>query len=368
MSSSSWIYNARRYNFPLPQKYQTLIAQFNAKVTDDVNDEGGEELQTRAEGCIGRSYIKFCDAELTRLDNSLTADILATIQSCPIFEPDNDKCKLLVEFDNTGGTILDYSGYGHNAHVHGVPRMWWGTRYGYGPLSLETIFDGRTNYGEIDDHSDLSFDNVDFTLMFRFLPFDLEMSSVHKQVVICKKDPTDKITNNIWFAFELGPDGSATFNMSLSSVDKYSITIPADTIEATAYADVTPDTPRYDIVVTFTFITRELIVYINNLAFTTVSNTIPSDAIIPNYEGYDLQVGRHTALVDPPVTLPQIEDVDPIRLFSKLYFGTFQQLKFWKGKALTAQEVTNHYTNKLTISDIPFGEVAIPNGSMILTT
>jgi hypothetical protein len=365
MSSSSWIYNARRFNFPLPQKLQALIAQFNAKVTDDINDEGGEELQTRSEGGIGRSYIKFCDTELTRLDDSLTSTLLPTIQSCPTFEPDNDQCKLMVEFDNTGGTILDYSGFGHHAHVHGVPRMWWGTRYGYGPLSLETIFDGRTNYGEIYDHSDLSFDNTDFTLMFRFLPFDLNMSAVHKQVVISKKDPSGP---EIWFAFELGADGSATFNLSLSSVDKYSITIPASTIAAVAYADVTPDTPRYDVVITFSFITRVLTLYLNNVAYTNVTNSIPSTSMIPDYTGYDLQIGRFTELVGRPVTLPQIEDVDPIRLFSKLYFGTFQQLKFWKGKALTSTEVSNHYTNKLTISDVPFGEVAIPNGSMILVT
>lgn len=363
MSSSSWIYNARRFNFSLPQKLQALISQFNAKVTDDVTQEGGEELQTRSEGGIGRSYLKFCDTELVRLDNSLTSDILATIQSAPTLEPDNDKCKVWVECDNTGGTLLDYSGFSHPAHIYGVSRMWWGIRYGYGPLSLETIFDGRTNYGAIHDHPDLSFDNTDFTIMFRFLPFDLTISSVHKQVVISKKDPT---APDIWFAFEIGVDGSATFNLSLSSIDKYSISIPAGTITETAYADVTPDTPRFDVVITFEFITRTLIVYINNLAFTTVSNTIPTDANIPDYEGYDLQIGRYTALVGKPVTLPAYEDVDPIRLFSKLYFGTFQQLKFWRGKALTADEVAHHYTNKVTISDIPFGEVAIPNGSMVL--
>jgi len=365
MSSASWIYNTRRLNFPLPQKIQALIAQFNAKVTDDITDEGGEELQTRSEGGIGRSYIKFCDADLTRLDDSLTSTVLTTIQSCPAFEPDFDQCKLLVEFDNTGGTVLDYSGFRHHAHVHGVSRMWWGIRYGYGPLSLETIFDGRTNYAEIDDHSDLSFDNTDFTFMFRILPFDLSMSTFHKQVVICKKDPSGP---DIWFAFELDVDGSATFNLSLSSVSKYSITVPADTFVAVAYADVTPTTPRYDVVITFAFITRELVVYINNVAYTTVVNTIPSTSNIIDYVGYDLQIGRYTNLVGSPVTLPELteDNIDPIRVFSKLYFGTFQQLKFWKGKALTATEVSHHYTNKLTISDVPFGEVAIPNGSMVL--
>jgi len=365
MSSSSWIYNARRLNFSLPQKLQALIAQFNAKVTDDVTEEGGEELQTRSEGGIGRSFIKFCDTELVRLDNSLTSTLIPTIQSAPTLEPDVSQLKTWIEFDNTGGLLQDLSTFDHDAHIHGVSRIWWGIRYGYGPLSLEAIFDGRTNYGEIIDHNDLSFDNTDFTIQFRFLPFDLSMSAVHKQVIVSKKDPSGP---NIWFAFELGADGSATFNLSLSSVDKYSITIPAGTVTAVAYADVTPDTPRYDVVITFEFITRTLKVYLNNAAFTTVTNTIPSTSNIPDYDGYDLQFGRYTALVSRPVTLPQTGELDPIRLFSKLYFGTLQQFKFWKGRILTSTEVTNHYTNKVTIANIPFGEVAIPNGTMILVT
>ena len=363
MSSSSWVYNARRFNFSLPQKFQALIAQFNAKVTDDVTEEGGEELQTRSEGGIGRSFIKFCDTELVRLDNGLDSDMIDMTQSAPTFEPDFNQCKVLLEFDNPGGFVPDYSGFNHTAKVFGVSRMWWGTRYAHCHLSLETIFDGRTNYGEVSDHNDLSFDNTDFTMMFRFLPFDLTMSSVHKQVILCKKDPSGP---EIWFAFELGSDGSATFNLSLSSTDKYSITIPAGTITDTAYADVTPDIPRFDVVITFEFITRTLKVYLNNYAFTTVSNTIPSDSNIPDYDGYALQFGRYTALVSRPVTLPQTGDLDPIRLFSKLYFGTFQQFKFWKGRILTPTEIANHYTNKLTISAIDFGSVAVPNGGMIL--
>lgn len=363
MSSASWIYNTRRLNFPLPQKIQALIAQFNAKVTDDVTDSGGEELTIKSEGGIGRSYLKFCDTELVRLDNSLTNTLLGTIQSAPTFEPDNNYCKLWCEFDNVGGSIMDYSGFSHPAHIHGVSRMWWGLRYGYGPLSIESIFDGRTNYAEIDDHSDLSIDNVDFSLMFRILPFDLTMSSVHNQVVVSKKDPNSP---DLWYAFELAPDGSAIFNLSLSSTDKYSVSCPAGTFTAVAYADVTPTTQRYDVVITFEFITRTLKLYVNNTAYTSMSTTLPTGAIVPDYEGYDLLVGRYTAPVGRPVTLPQIDDVDPIRLFSKLYFGTFQQLKFWKGKALTASEVGYHYTNKVTIANIPFGEVAIPNGTMIL--
>jgi hypothetical protein len=363
MSSASFIYNARRFNLDLPKKLQLLIAKFNEKITDDVNDEGGEELQIRSEGGIGRSYLKFCDSDLVRLDDSLTQTILDTIQSCPTFEPDHNQCKLLVEFNNTGGFVPDTSGFGHNAKTFGVNRMQWGIRYGYGALSLETIFDGRTNYSEIADSSDISISNTDFTLMFRFAPFDLAMSSVHKQVVICKKH-----TNGDWYSFELSADGSATFNLNVNGVTSRSITIPAGTIISTAFDDMTPDTVRYDVVVTYDYLNTTLKLYINNYDFSSyVVNSIPVDANVPDYEGYDLMVGRWTALAGRPVTLPQIGDLDPIRLFSKLYFGVFQQLKFWKGRILTPTEIANHYTNKLTIESCPFGEVAIPNGVFVLT-
>jgi hypothetical protein len=368
MSSSSWVYNARRFNFPLPQKLQALIAQFNAKITDDVSDEGGEELQTRSEGGIGRSYLKFCDNELTRLDNSLTSTILTTIESCPTFEPDYQYCKLIVEFDNVGGVIPDYSGYEHYASVFGIPRMRYGIRYGYGPLSLEAIFDGRTNYGSIRDTRDLDFDNVDFTLMFRFSPFDLSLSSVNSQVLVCKKDD-GFATNGQWYACELYTDGSLTFNLVLSSTDRYSITTPPGTIEETSFLHTSPTSQRFDVVITFAFLTRTLIIYVNGTSYTSMSTSIPVGSIVPSYTGADLQIGRHAPLVGKPVTLPELPDnTDPIRLFSKLYFGTFQQLKYWKGKALTSTEVSNHYTNKVTISNVPAGEIAIPNGGMILIT
>jgi hypothetical protein len=364
MSSASFIYNSRRFNLDLPKQLQRLIAKFNEKITDDANDDGSEELQIRSEGGIGRSYLKFCDSDLVRLDNSLTQTILDTIQSCPTFEPDHNQCKLIIEFNNTGGFVPDTSGFGHNAKTFGVNRMQWGIRYGWGALSLETIYDGRTNYSEIPDDTDLSFVNTDFTLMFRFAPFDLTMSSVHKQVVICKKHNS---TEGAYYSFELGTDGSATFSLVLSSTTKYSATIPAGTIIPTAFDDMDTDSPRYDVVVTYDYLNTILKLYINNYDFSSyVVNTIPTDSNVPDYDGYDIMIGRWTSLAGRPITLPQILDVDPIRLFSKLYFGVFQQLKYWKGRILTPTEITNHYTNKITIEACPFGEVAIPNGVLVL--
>jgi|GEM_PF-4450353 len=363
MSSASWIYNARRFNYPLPQKLQQLIAKFNQLVIDSVNDDGGEELSIRSDAAIGRSILKFCDTDLTRLDNGLTQTIVSTISSCPTYEPDHNYCKLIIEFNNVGGYIPDYSGFNHNAQGYGVGRIRYGIPYAHGSLSIESVFDGRTNWAKVPDHVDLDFTGVQFTLMFRFTPFDLYYSSVHRQAIIAKKD-----ADGSWYCFELATDGSAYFNMYVANSQKiYSIQIPAGTIVDTAYEDTNSSSTRYDVVITWDYITETLILYLNNYAFTTVTNSITLDNIVPDYEDTDLMIGRWSALVGRPVTLPQTEDIDPIRLFSKLYFGMFQQLKYFKGKILTATEVSHHYTNKLSITDCAFGEIAIPSGSLILT-
>lgn len=360
MSSPNWLYNTRRFGFNVNARLNALIAKFNEKITDDISDEGGEELQTRSEGGVGRSYLKVCDDKLVRLDNTITADIVAATQSCPTYEPDGHDCRLLINFDNTGGLIPDYSGFNHHARGYGVSRMQFGIRYGYGTLSLEVVFDGRTNFAVVSDHFDLDFASTDFSIQFRFSPFDLTMARFHKQVIISKKDK-----HGNWYVFQLTEDGKAMFMME--RFDRYyCISTPANTITATSYADTTPDSQRYDAAVTFDFISGTLLLYINNTKYTTVTTTIPDDASIPDYDGTDLMIGRYTALQGKPVTLPPIDDVDPIRLFSKLYFGTLQQLKYWK-RVLTDAEISQHYDNKVTISNVTFGNVAIPGGLFVPT-
>lgn len=356
----SWVYTARRYNFDLPRKIQGLISKFNEKITDDVNDDEGQELQTRSEGGIAQSFVKFCDSNLTHVDNSLTADIAASIASCPTYEPDGNYCKLIIDLDNPGFNA-DFSGFNHHCQTYGVGRMQYGIRYGYGDLSLETIFDGRTNYGLVPHHQDISINWTDFSLQFRFAPFDLATSAIHKQAVVSKREDTDT-----WYSFEVSPDGSAALNLAISNNLQMRIETPPDTIVATSYDTMTKDSPRYDVTITYDYLNQIPLLYINNYLFDTVLTTIPVDAAIPSQSSLDMQIGRYSELPGVPVTLPDLGETDPIRVFSRLFFGVIQQVKFWK-RVLTPDEVANHYRNKVTISDVDFGNVAIP-GSVFIST
>lgn len=390
MSSASWIYNARRNSFDLPKKLQALIAKFNAKITDDSNDLPGEELQSVTEGLVGKTYLKFCDADLDYLYGDLNTTSLAN-PSSPTFEPDYNQLKLWIEFDNTGGTVPDYSGFDHFCSVYGIGRMRMGYEYSRGTCSLENVFDGRSTYAEILDSPDLAFVNTDFTLQFRFLPMSLSHTGNARQVVLCKKDGFGN-----WYSFDIDFDGSCSFNLFLNGYT-YSISTPASTITPILYGDIDENSVRYDVVVTWDNTNLTLTLYINNVAYTDVATAIPSTSKKPDYLGTNLQIGRYTAPVahmnDTAFVILNSDYVAPItytgngvflglecldttyvmtsgikyppRFNSKLYYGTFQQLKFFN-RVLTPDEVNNHYINRVSITDIDRDSVAIPEGVVIL--
>ncbi len=348
----SWLFNARRYKLDFPTKFQNLVNQFNAKVTDDSADEG-EDLQTSTEGSVARNYLKFCDFDLASVktfDDDTPASMLA-------FEPDFDTCKLFIEFDSLGKEVTDYSGFNHHAKTFGVGRVHNGIDYGQAQ-SVEMILDGRSCYAEISDSEDIQISSItdSFSLFFRFLPFSLDKSGGYRQVVCCKVDTAD----TDWWSFEISENGNARFNMVLDSTE-YTIVTPDSVISATSYSDLNTESTRYDVAVTFDLDTDTLKLFINNTKYDTVSNTLDTDTQQPDSSlNNNLMVGRWADIVDPATG-----EKYAARNLSKLYHGVFQQLKFFKDKLVTDDEVGYHYTNKLSISDIPFGQVAL-GGTMIL--
>lgn len=344
----SWLYNSRRYSNDFQTKFQNLLNRFNAKITDDSADEG-EDLQTSTEGNIGKAYLKFCDFDLSS-SKSVPGDSEPSMYS---FEPDYDTCKLFVEFDSLGSAVTDYSGFEHHAKTFGVGRVHNGIDYGFAQLSVENILDGRSCYAEIADHDDLKISTIStgFSMFFRFLPFSLTESGGFRQVVCCKVDTED----TDWWSFELFEDGKARFNLTKAS-NVYSIVTPASVIEATPYSQLTTTTPRYDVAVSFDDSSDTLKLFINNTKYDTVGSTLDSGTQQPDTSFVDnnLMIGRWTDIVSP------IDEAEKYaaRSDSKLYHGVFQQLKFFKDKVVTEAEVSNHYTNKCTISNIPWGQVA----------
>ncbi|MDN5844790.1 MAG: hypothetical protein L0H53_00775 [Candidatus Nitrosocosmicus sp.] len=350
----SWLFNARKYNLDFQTKFTNLLNTFNSKVADDSADQG-EDLQVSTEGDSSRSYIKFCDEDLASL--KLISGVTPITASQLPFEPDFDTCKMFVEFHTLGAEVTDISGFGHTAKTVGINRLRKGIDYG-SSRSIENVFDGRSCYAEVDNHSDIRISSITtgYTLFFRFLPFALDESGGFRQVVVCKKD----IDDTDWWSFEIYEDGKASFNQKKANVIK-SITTPVSTIAAVPYDQITDSTARYDVAVTYDHNTTTLKLFIDNVKYDTVSSSLPTGTQSPSATlNNNLNVGRYTDLV-----APLAGEKYPARVDSKLYYGTFQQLKFFQDKVATDLEVGYHYTNKLTITDIPFGEVAAA-GTMIL--
>lgn len=349
----SWLFNSRRYRLDFQTKFQNLVNQFNAKVTDDSAEEG-EDLQTSTEGTVARNYLKFCDFDLASV-KAFADDEPASMLA---FEPDFDTCKLFVEFDSLGKEVTDYSGFNHHAKTYGVGRVHNGIDYGQAQ-SVEMILDGRSCYAEIENHTDIRVSSItsSFSLFFRFLPFSLDLTGGYRQVPVCKVD----IEDTDWWSFEIYPDGKARFNLTKAST-VYSIVTPASTITATPYTSLTTSTPRYDVAVTFDDSTDTLKLFINNVKYDTVSSSLDANTQQPSASlNNNLNIGRFTDIVTPAVG-----EKYAARNLSKLYHGVFQQLKFFQDKLVTEDEIGNHYTNKLSISEIPFGQVAL-GGTMILS-
>lgn len=348
----SWLFNARRYKLDFQTKFQNLVNQFNAKITDD-SAEAGEDLQTSTEGNVAKNYLKFCDFDLSSV-KTFASDEPGSMLA---FEPDQDTCKLFVEFDSLGEEVTDYSGFEHHAKTYGIGRVHNGIDYGQAQ-SIEAIFDGRSCYAEIANHADIRVSSITsgFSMFFRFLPFSLDLSGGYRQVVCCKAD----IADTDWWSFEIYPDGKARFNLTKGS-SVYSIVTPAATIAATPYSNLTTSTPRYDVGVTFDDGTDTLKLFINNTKYDTVSSSLDTGTQQPTTSlNNNLMIGRYTDIVTPATG-----EKYAARSLSKLYHGVFQQLKFFQDKVVTEAEIGYHYTNKLSISEIPFGQVAL-GGTMIL--
>lgn len=341
--SSNWLLNARRYGQSFGKKFKNLENAFNAKVTDDSTDEG-EDQQTRTEAEVVRSYLKFCDDQ-HNFGGIIDPDLLSYLS----FEPDLDKCKLFIEFDSIGGLITDYSGYGHHARSYGLTRMGKGIDYGDGG-SWEMVFDGRSAYAEVPHDSDLNFSNVSsgFSLMFRFMPFSLAATGGARPIVMCKRESAPDV--NDWYSFELFANGRCAFNM----------------VKGGAIRSIVSDTGKivvnqhHDIAITYSQTGLDLEMFVNNTKYDTANEELQFGTQTPSSDTFNLKIGRY----DPKVT-PPVGEKYPMRNASKLYFGTFQQLKYFRNKVLTDAEVGYHYTNKLTLSNIPFGQVA-RSGMLVL--
>lgn len=332
----SFIYEARRWSGNVNDKIRNLSNKFAQYVTSQISQEG-EDITIVTEGRLAEDILKYCDEDL---NYGKMLDLPPA--NYPPEEPDGDKCKLYIHGDGFGRTIPDLSMFNHHFNNRGIFRIQRGIDIGNGG-SYELVFDGRSCSPWMPHHADFAQSTltVGFSILFRFMPFKLSQTGGVNQTILCKKEDA-----NHFFTFDILPDGRLFWLLRDNNV-VYPLVTPAGLITAN-YA------PHYEVVATFDHATNTPKLYVNNVLYTTTDNGI---TYVTSPDTH-FKLGNNSALVTPPAgeEYPEIAD-------SKLYCGTLQFVKFWRDKVLTAQQVGYHYTNKLTIANIAFGQVAYPGQS-----
>lgn len=333
----SFIYEARRWSGNFNDKIRNLSNKFAQYMTSQLSEEG-EDITIVTEGRLAEDILKYCDEDLT-YGKILT---LPTVVYPPE-EPDGDKLRLYIHGDAFGRTLPDLSMFKRHFTNLGIMRIQRGIDIGNGG-SYELVFDGRSCAPYHNLHADFKISDLTagFSVLFRMMPFRI-LQSGGANITVMNSRESPYLGG---FGFEINPNGMLVFWVHHNGVN-YKVKTSIGLITAN-YA------PRYEVVGTFDVATLTPKLYVNNVLYSTLDAGLTFNFPFDWY----FRLGQHAALVTPPVG-----EEYPTIANSKLYCGTLQSVKFWRNKVLTAQEIANHYTNKLTIANVPFGQVAYPGMS-----
>lgn len=337
----SFIYEARRWSGNVNDKIRNLSNKFAQYVTSQISSEG-EDITIVTEGRLAEDILKYCDSDLTY------GKMLGLTTPLPPEEPDGDKLKLYIHGDSFGRRTPDLSLFDNWVRGRGIMRIQRGIDIGNGG-SYELVFDGRSVAPFIHENDLTAKGNwqytstmtVGYSLLFRMQPFRIVQSGgIDTSPWNYKQD-----TNN-WFTFEITPTGRLYYNTKVKGAATKHIRTPAGLIVPNG---------RYEVATTYDIPTNTATLYVNNVAYTE-NDAARADRLPPNIS---MNWGKLDGLVSPPAG-EEYPDITQ----SKLYCGALQCIKYWREKVLTAAQVGYHYTNKLTIANIPFGQVAYPGMSL----
>jgi hypothetical protein len=261
----------------------------------------------------------------------------------PPFEPDGDIVKMWLRGNNTGNTTQDYSGFDRFATIYGDPTLVDGTidlgiMVGGSVKSIARRMNRPTSdyenleWMQVPDSGGIQVTDqtIGTSIFVRFRLFSL-VNQGGKSPTIFEK--IDDSTPNNGIMLQARDDGKLVF-----IIKRGGTTVAKETAAAT----VTTNT-IYDVFVTFTVSGSVSHIYVNGVdkTLTTFGGSVNWQGTLTNHDFFIFRRG----LGDD----------------GGFVYGDFYDLKYYRNRVITQQEVTNHYTNKWTISDIAFGHVMITN-------
>lgn len=263
-------------------------------------------------------------------------------------EPDGDIVVGLWKLDHNGRYAADASGFANHMTIIGNPRLKKGIDIAGLGGSLYMVFDdnNRCYIADKPKLNSTSYRNG-FSLTARIYPFDISDSDVSAgglryRHIVSKHDDT---TGDNGYAMAVTPDGHVVFTIWRNGTG-LSVTTAAGVIVVNTTTD--PIT-SYDLAVTVSMDGRGIPtaakLYVNNVGYTTITTSH-----LPLMEGDTLKALRVGAL------FPYNDDIQKPWYKWK---GGIQDFRIYREKVLSDTEVSNYYTNKITIRNIAYGQAAL---------
>lgn len=289
-----------------------------------------DNIEIKTEDVVGRG-----DSDKSWLllnDNFYDIKKYTPTENQPIIpnEPDFNFMKCHLKFNNFGNTLYDYSGFGHNFEIIGEPCATTGINQGLRGNtqfhSLAHTFEGNVDnvhYENYENSPDMKILGLTTGISYVFFVNAAELDGQGTNPCLFEK--MDDTSNRVRISWQ--NDGQLKFLVKRAGTDYKTRTNTASTTLNTDYIFV------------FTYAVSGNVskIYINGVDTTTTTSS----------EGWN--GSTTTAFIG-------ISGNDTNGWFNPNFI---QDFRIYRERVLTQQQVTNLQTNKVSITQFPFGQGAI---------
>ena len=294
----------------------------------------------------------------------------------PPFEPDGNQVKLWLRGMNLGNDTRDWSGFNNTASMYGDPTLVNGTLdLGYqtnGTKSIALRLNRPTSdfeneeYLAVPDTSGLQLASAStgFSVFVRIRPLSLEDQGGRSPTIFAKIDDS---TPSNGVMLQMKDDGKLVFIVKKggsttakeTAADTISTSGSGSVIPAVSFDPVSFDPVSFDTVLESPSSSTTIIPYDIFVTWTVSGSVIHIyvDGVDKTLTTFGGSVNWHEDLTDHDLFIGR-RGTGAKEGFCYMDFYDF---KAYYNRIVNQTEVTRHYTNKWTISNIAFGHVMIAN-------
>jgi hypothetical protein len=260
----------------------------------------------------------------------------------PPFEPDNDILRLWIRGVNLGNEMTDWSLHGKDIDLFGEPVLVDGAPHDDGiktggvksialRMNRPTSPTVNDEYIQVADAPSVGIDGITTGISYfvRFRALDIAEQGGYSRTLFEK---IEGATVEDAVVAMITNDGKLRFSVKRSNIwynkETATSTIAVDTV--------------YDVWFTFDQPTKTIHIYVNNIDKSLTTSTDPN--LQSDLDNHDLWIGQRGKGPE-----------------AGFFYGDLYDFRIYREKVVSAAEVGYLYSNKWTISNIPFGQVMVAN-------